>query len=226
MAAENSSRPAGAALWDLPTRFVHWALVVALLVSWFTAGEQMQIHRWSGYVVIALLVFRLWWGIAGGSTARFASFVKGPQATAAYLKTLGSRQPVESAGHNPLGAWSVVAMLLAMLVQVGLGLFASDIDGLESGPLSHLVDFDTGRVMADLHETTFRILQGLVALHLIALGYYWGWKRQNLIGAMVTGKRMLSGGVAGLRFAPAWRVLAGLLLAVAVAWFIAKGGRL
>ncbi len=115
-------------------------------------------------------------------------------------------------------------MLAALLVQVGLGLFASDIDGLESGPLSHLVDFDASRVAAELHETTFRVVQGLVVLHLAAIGYYWLWKRQNLIGAMITGKQKLP--VEVLKPASIIRLLIGVVLALAVAWFIAKGGRL
>jgi cytochrome b len=223
MTTETSSQAAGVRLWDLPTRIVHWALVVLLLVSWFTGGENMQLHRWSGYGVLALLVFRLWWGVAGGSTARFASFLKGPGAVAAYLKTVGGRTPSDTAGHNPLGAWSVVAMILVMLVQVGLGLFASDIDGLESGPLSHLVDFDASRAAAELHELSFRVLQALVALHILAIGYYWVWKRQNLVGAMITGKRAFAG--PPLRAAPLWRLLVGIVLAVGVAWAIAKGLR-
>lgn len=221
--AGGSAPGEGARIWDGPTRVFHWALVVLLLVSWLTAGENMQVHRWSGYGVIGLLVFRLWWGVAGGSTARFASFLKGPKATLAYARTLGSRTPHGAPGHNPLGAWSVVAMLAALLVQVGLGLFASDIDGLESGPLSHLVDFDASRVAAELHETTFRIVQGLVVLHLAAIGYYWLWKRQNLIGAMLTGKQRLA--TEALRPASIVRLLIGVVLAVAVAWFIAKGAR-
>ena len=221
--AGDSTRGESVRIWDGPTRVFHWALVVLLLVSWLTAGENMQVHRWSGYGVIGLLVFRLWWGVAGGSTARFASFLKGPKATLAYARTLGSRTPHGAPGHNPLGAWSVVAMLAALLVQVGLGLFASDIDGLESGPLSHLVDFDASRVAAELHETTFRIVQGLVVLHLAAIGYYWLWKRQNLIGAMLTGKQRLA--TEALRPASIVRLLIGVVLAVAVAWFIAKGAR-
>jgi cytochrome b len=221
MAAEDIARPAAAPLWDLPTRIVHWALVVLVLVSWFSGGENMQIHRWSGYGVLGLLVFRLWWGVAGGSTARFTSFLRGPGATAAYLKTVGARTPGDAAGHNPLGAWSVVAMIAMMLTQVGLGLFSSDIDGLESGPLSHLVDFDASRAAAELHELTFRILQALVALHILAVGYYWVWKRQNLVGAMITGKRAFAG--PALRAAPLWRLAVGIVLAVGAAWFIANG---
>lgn len=222
--AGDSTRGESVRIWDGPTRVFHWALVVLLLVSWLTAGENMQVHRWSGYGVIGLLVFRLWWGVAGGSTARFASFLKGPKATFAYARTLGSRTSNGTPGHNPLGAWSVMAMLAALLVQVGLGLFASDIDGLESGPLSHLVDFDASRVAAELHETMFRIVQGLVVLHLAAIGYYWLWKRQNLIGAMLTGKHGLA--TETLRPASLVRLLIGIVLAVVVAWFIAKGARL
>lgn len=221
MTAQDTARPVAAPLWDLPTRIVHWALVVLVLVAWFSGGENMQIHRWAGYGVLGLLVFRLWWGVAGGSTARFAGFLKGPGATVAYLKTVGSRDPSMSPGHNPLGAWSVVAMIAAMLTQVGLGLFASDIDGLESGPLSHLIDFDASRVAAELHELSFRVLQGLVGLHIVAIGYYWVRKRQNLIGAMITGKRPFTG--PALRTAPLWRLGVGIVLAVGVAWFIAKG---
>lgn len=221
MPADISATAPSAPLWDLPTRVFHWALVVLVLVAWFTGGENMQVHRWAGYGIIGLLVFRLWWGVAGGSTARFVSFLKGPGATAAYMKTLGDRKPSLDGGHNPLGAWSVLAMLVFMLVQVGLGLFASDIDGLESGPLSYMVDFDTSRKASDFHELTFRVLQGLVGLHILAIGYYWVWKRQNLIGAMITGKRRFTG--PALRAAPLWRLAVGVVLAVGVAWFIAKG---
>ncbi|HEY9233716.1 MULTISPECIES: cytochrome b/b6 domain-containing protein [Phenylobacterium] len=208
-------------LWDLPTRLVHWALVVLVLVSWFTGGENMQLHRWSGYAIIGLLVFRLWWGVAGGSTARFAHFLRGPGETLAYLRTMGRRAPSQGAGHNPVGAWSVLAMIVMLLVQVGLGLFASDIDGLESGPLSYLIDFDASRQAAELHELTFRIVQALVALHIAAIAFYWFWKRQNLIGAMITGKRPFQG--EALRPAKLWSYLVGLVLAVLVAWFISKG---
>lgn len=220
-----SAEPAGPPrpLWDLPTRVVHWALVVLLLVSWFTGGENMQLHRWSGYGVVALLVFRLWWGVAGGSTARFVHFLKGPRATLAYMRTLGDRRPGAADGHNPIGAWSVLAMLAVMLVQVGLGLFASDIDGLESGPLSYMVSFEASRAAAELHETVFRLLQALVVLHVLAIGFYWIWKRQNLVGAMVTGKRPFQG--EALRPAAIWRTAAGVVLAALVAWALAKGFR-
>ena len=212
-------------LWDLPTRLVHWAIAALVATSWATAElGKMDLHRYSGYAVLTLLVFRLFWGFAGGSTARFASFVKGPGATLAYARTLFSRAPSQSPGHNPLGALSVLALLATMIAQVSFGLFAVDTDGLESGPLSQYVDFDTGRVFAGLHETTFNILLALIGLHLAAVAWYLVYKRENLVRAMVSGRRPLQG--EPLRAAPAWRALVGLAVAAAVAWFVAKGLKL
>jgi cytochrome b len=210
-------------LWDGPTRLVHWALAALILTAWLTAGKAMQIHRWAGYGVLGLLVFRLWWGVAGGSTARFASFLTGPGRTLAYVRKLPSREPGESPGHNPLGAWSVAAMIVLMIVQAGLGLFAVDIDGIESGPLSDRVSFDFGRACAHWHELTFRGLQALVALHLIAIAFYGLWKRENLVGAMITGGRRFHGVVAPLVKAPLWRLAVGVVLTAVAIWLIATG---
>lgn len=212
-------------LWDAPTRIFHWSLVVLILVSWLTAGKQMDVHRLSGYAVMGLVVFRLWWGVAGGSTARFASFLKGPKTTLAYVRGLGARTSSDIAGHNPMGAWSVVLMILVLAVQVTLGLFAVDIDGIESGPLSDLVDFDTGRAMAEAHELSFRVLQGLIVLHLAAIAYYRFWKNENLVAAMITGRRRFESAVVPLKSAPLWSLAVGVALAVAVAYAAAKGFR-
>lgn len=218
--------PAPTPLWDGPTRLFHWTLVVLILIAWFSAEKNMELHRLAGYGVLGLIVFRLWWGVAGGSTARFASFLKGPKTTLAYLSGLGSRKAGETAGHNPLGAWSVVAMIALIAVQAGLGLFATDIDGIESGPLSDRVDFDTGRLFSEWHELAFRALQALIGLHLAAIAFYALWKRENLVRPMVTGRRTFSGTVTPLKKAPLWSLLVGVVLAAAAAYAIAKGFRI
>jgi cytochrome b len=210
-------------LWDGPTRLFHWSLVILILTAWFSAEKNMQLHRLAGYAVLGLIVFRLWWGVAGGSTARFSSFVKGPKATLDYISSLGSREAGETAGHNPLGAWSVVAMMALIAVQAGLGLFATDIDGLESGPLSDRVDFDTGRMFSHWHELAFRLLQGLIGLHLLAIAFYAVWKREYLVGAMITGARRFETAVTPLKKAPLWSLVVGIALAVVAAYAIAKG---
>ena len=217
--------PARTPLWDGPTRLVHWALAALILTAWLTAGKSMTVHRWSGYAVLGLMVFRLWWGVAGGSTARFASFLVGPGRTLAYARKLPGRAPGETAGHNPLGAWSVVAMIALIIVQAGLGLFSVDVDGIESGPLSDRVSFDLGRACAHWHELTFRVLQGLVVLHLAAIAFYAVWKRENLVGAMIVGGRRFQGMVTPLAKAPLWRLAVGIGLCAVSIWLIAKGFR-
>jgi cytochrome b len=221
------SEPAGvrARLWDGPVRLVHWALVALIAFAWWAAEDHLNWHRWSGYAVIGLVLFRIYWGFAGAGAAKFSSFVRGPKATLAYLKTLGERTPSETPGHNPLGALSVLALLAIVVMQVGTGLFAVDIDAFEGGPLSDRVSFETGRELAELHELTFRVLQGLVVLHLAAIAFYYLWKRTNLIRPMLTGWRNFHSDPGHAR-APLWRLVLGVVLAGAAAWFVSKGLRL
>ncbi len=215
-----------ARLWDGPTRIVHWALVVLLGFSWWSAEtDRLQWHRWSGYAVVGLVAFRVLWGFAGSHSARFASFVKGPGATFVYLKTLPRRSHDLVPGHNPLGALSVLAILAVLVVQTVTGLFAVDIDAFEAGPLSDRVDFDTGRLFSKWHDWSFTALQALVVLHLIAVAFYLFYKRANLIGPMITGYRRVTHDPR-LFFAPLWRAAVAILVAAAFAWWVSKGFRM
>ena len=228
--ADGGAGPAGAAaptrLWDAPTRIVHWALVVLLGFSWWAADtDHLQWHRWSGYWIVGLVVFRLAWGFAGSDSARFASFVKGPRATLAYLRTLPQRPHGDVPGHNPLGALSVLAILATLVVQVVTGLFAVDIDAFEAGPLSDRVDFDTGRLFAKWHHWSFTTLQVLVVLHLVAVAFYLVYKRANLIAPMITGRRRFAGDP-GLTFAPLRRAAAVTVFAAVFAWLVSRGFRI
>ena len=213
-------------VWDGPTRLFHWALVILVVVAWLTAEEQMTIHRGAGYALLGLLAFRIWWGLAGGSTARFASFVRGPADIRRYLEESRKGGGGEHAGHNPLGALSVLALLGLVGLQVVLGLFAIDEDGFEGGPLSDGIDFDLARQIAEWHELTFRLLQGMVALHLGAIAYYAIRKREDLVRPMITGVRRFRGPVAGLVRAPLWRLAVGVLIALAVGFAASRGFRL
>ncbi|HEX7929290.1 MAG TPA: cytochrome b/b6 domain-containing protein, partial [Sphingomicrobium sp.] len=113
-------------IWDLPVRLFHWVLVGLIAFAWWSAEYHYDdLHIWSGIAVLTLLIFRILWGFFGSSTARFANFVRGPRAVFGYL-----RGDWRGVGHNPLGALSVVALLGLVSLQVGLGLFASDEDGL------------------------------------------------------------------------------------------------
>jgi len=218
--------PVRARLWDWPTRLVHWALVALIGFSWWAAEtDRLTWHRLSGYVVLGLVVFRLIWGFAGSGSARFASFVHGPGATLAYARTLASRTYKASPGHNPLGAWSVLAILACLIAQVVTGLFAVDVDGLESGPLSDRVSFDTGRAFAEWHEWSFTALQVLVVLHFLAIGFYAFYKRVDLVRPMVTGRQAFENDPK-LSFASPSRTALVAVVAAALAWFVSKGLRL
>ena len=217
-----SGRAPRVRVWDLPTRLVHWALAVLVVVAWLTAGERMNIHRYAGYGILGLVIFRLYWGVVGGSTARFSQFVKGPGAVLAYVR--GWRGAPASFGHNPLGALSVLLLVLLLISQVGLGLFAIDINGMESGPFARFIDFETGRQASDLHELNFRLLQAAVALHLVAIAAYAIFKRRNLVKPMVTGQDATPGLEGELRPAPLWRLVVGVAIAVLVVVLIARAG--
>lgn len=197
-------------IWDLPVRLFHWAIVLIIPAMWASHEyDRMDLHILLGQVLLGLVLFRLIWGLIGGSTARFAGFVRGPRAVARYVRGRGG--PVF--GHNPLGGWSVVAMLLVLLTQIGLGLFATDEDALYEGPLSHLVGYDTARILADRHETFFYILLALIAVHLAAILYYRLVRSDDLITPMVTGRRAAGEDGAALAPAPLWRFLVAAALA-------------
>lgn len=213
-------------VWDWPTRLFHWLLVILLGISWWSAEsdwpDSMQWHYLAGYTILGLLLFRLIWGFIGTSTARFAEFLRGPGKVIAYLRGAAPETP----GHNPLGGWSVALMLALLLLQVGLGLVAVDVDGIEAGPLSYLVSFETARAAAELHELVFTGLQIVVAIHVLAILWYQLVKRADLVGPMISGYRDGGGPGGEARTVPFWRLLAAIPAAAAVAWFVAQGLRL
>ena len=144
-------------IWDLPVRLTHWAFALIIPAMWWT-GENGEWgwHFRLGLLLLGLLVFRIIWGFLGTDTARFASFVKGPQAVLAYLR--GNHEDGATKGHNPLGALSVLALLAAMLVQVGLGLFSGDPYDGATGPLNALVGVMTADTITELHEAFFYVV--------------------------------------------------------------------
>jgi cytochrome b len=207
-------------VWDGPTRIAHWLMVLLFGLSWWT-GEtgRLQWHRWSGYVLLGVLVFRICWGFIGSSTARFAQFLRGPRAIFDYVRGRWALAP----GHNPLGALSVLALLLLVLAQIVLGLFAVDIDGIESGPLAIHVSFETGRKCAEWHHSVFNALQVFIALHVIAVAYYVFVKKQNLLGAMFSGRRGYDSQPAEPVVFASWvRIVVVAVIATAIAWFVTR----
>lgn len=175
----NSAKP----LWDMPTRIFHWLIVCCLPLAWWSAEEQrFDLHQWTGYTVLVLVSSRIVWGFVGSRHSRFTDFVVGPASVSAYVRGQGSG----SAGHNPLGGWSVLALLLLLLMQAVSGLFNSD-DILFSGPLYYWADSDVRDAMGVVHDVVFNALLALVGLHLIAILYHQLKLKEKLLQAMLHG---------------------------------------
>ncbi|AZG07573.1 cytochrome B [Pigmentiphaga sp. H8] len=179
------SNPSKIRVWDLPTRLFHWLLVVCVIGAFVTVkvgGLWAEYHLLFGYAVLGLILFRIVWGFVGSGHARFARFVRGPRAIAAYLRGTMPRTP----GHNPLGALSVVAMILLLGYQAATGLFAND-DIFTEGPLAGLVGKDWSDRLTGLHKLDELPILILVGLHIVAIVWYRVAKKQKLTRAMVTG---------------------------------------
>jgi cytochrome b len=224
--SEKSQTPQTAAIlvWDLPTRLFHWILVALVVAQWWTARNfsTMEYHLWGGYALLVLVLFRVIWGFAGSDTARFSDFVRGPGAVLAYVKTLLRGATPRHLGHNPLGGWSILAMLALLLVQAGTGLFASD-DIFYEGPLYSWVSRETSAWLTTIHKLNFDLLLILIAIHLAAVLFYLLVKRENLIHPMLSGRKRLPAdwAVPAPRMVGPWRGLAALAVASAgVGWLV------
>jgi cytochrome b len=174
-------------VWSLPVRLFHWSTALLVVFSVTTAqigGNALQWHFWSGYALLALVIFRVLWGLAGDRHARFAAFVRGPRAVLGYLRGQVPAGP----GHNPVGALSVLAMLACLFVQAATGLFANDAI-FNEGPLAKMVSGATSDLMTRIHKWNEFVLYGLVGLHLAAIAFYELVRRRRLVAPMVTGRR-------------------------------------
>lgn len=214
-------------IWDLPTRLFHWALAASTLAMIVTAkigGNAMLWHLRLGHVVLALLLFRLAWGIVGGRWSRFGAFVYSPRDLLNHLR--GNGPVAHDAGHSPLGALSVFAMLAVLLVQVCTGLFSDDAIFF-AGPLSSRVSADTVDAATRWHAGPGQyLLLTLLGLHLLAIAYYALLRRRPLVRAMVSGDRILPEPLPGAVDGPRQRLLA-LAIALgcaAISWGIAAAG--
>lgn len=215
-------------VWDLPTRLFHWALalaVAALFVSGKIGGAAMPWHGRFGYTVASLLLFRLVWGFIGGHWSRFGAFLPRPRAMLGAFKRRAESERV--VGHNPLGALSVIAMLVFLAAQIGTGLFSED-KGEFAGPLSAFVSNAAVKLATGYHKRVGQfVLIALVGLHVLAIGYYYFGKKDNLVRPMIRGDKELAFEAPPSRDDAAARVKALVVLLTCVgivAWLAGRGG--
>jgi cytochrome b len=177
-------------VWDLPTRMFHWLFASACIVAWFSGDDARytHLHTFAGYTALALVLFRLVWGVVGGRYARFAQFVRGPGAVIEHLKGLRQSPRKHHLGHNPAGGWAVTILLTLVLV---LGISGIVLMGAEEGlgPLAVVLSIAQGVAIHELHEWLAWLLLGIVCLHLLGVAMESVLGRENLPRAMVTGNK-------------------------------------
>ncbi len=183
--------------WDLPTRLFHWTLVILIASSWasYEYAERLgdpvlKMHRWSGIAILVLVVWRVLWGFSGSHSARFTVFVRGPGAALDYLAGLARGSSRRYLGHNPAGAYMVLALLAIVGTEAILGLFTVEHNDLTAGPLYRLLSEDAVKQASRLHRMMFdNVLMPFVVVHVAVNILYGVVKREPLISAMITGRK-------------------------------------
>lgn len=210
-------------VWDLPLRVFHWALLLLVVGSFVSEWtDNLDRHATIGFCVLTLLLFRLVWGFIGGTHARFASFVRGPSAVFAYLGGMFGKRPAAfHAGHNPVGALSVLALLISLLLQAVTGLFTTT-DEMFEGPLSKLVSSSLSETLTTIHRINSNVLLALVGLHVAAILFYRFVKRENLVSAMLSGRKQVPEGMQAeeARGGSMLAAVVILVIAAAVVWYV------
>ncbi len=176
-------------IWDLPLRIFHWSFAFTILASWYTAEKKedyIELHIQLGFVALALLIFRILWGIVGPKHARFSQFIPSPKTLSTYLSA--PKNNITTPGHNPLGALMVILMIVLVSTQAISGLFIND-DIFSSGPYYGSLSNELEKLMSFLHHNTFDFMIAAIVLHVSAITYYWRVKKDNLITPMITGKK-------------------------------------
>ncbi|MDO8458027.1 MAG: cytochrome b/b6 domain-containing protein [Burkholderiaceae bacterium] len=190
-------------VWDAPVRVFHWLLVLSFAGAYLTAESERWrlVHVSLGYTMAGLVAFRILWGLMGTRYARFASFVRGPAAVMRYARAMLAGQPEHHVGHNPAGALAIVLLLLSSIAIVATGWAVYNDVG--------------GDWLGDLHEGAANIMLIVVAVHVAGVAVASWLHRENLVRAMVTGKKE---GTPDTGIRRAWRPLA-LIIVVAVLGF-------
>lgn len=183
-------------VWDWPTRAFHWLLVTAILCAWLSAefgrkiGDSMLVwHKWNGYIILILLVFRVIWGFAGSSTSRFSHFVHGPAFVLRYALDFARGNKRAFLGHNPLGTLMVLALMGTVVTQGITGLFSYEPDNFIAGPLARLLEDETATAVLKWHYRGFNLILLLVGLHITANILYGALAKDPLIRAMAKGTK-------------------------------------
>lgn len=185
---------AQAKVWDVPVRVFHWTLVVSVLGAYITnrlGVPYFEWHMFFGCVALVAVTFRILWGLVGSPHSLFRSFVRGPAETLRYSLALLRGKHRSYAGHNPLGALMVLALLGGLGVQAAAGLFSND-EIFNTGPLSGYVSANLSLLLTSLHRRLFYAIAAAVAVHVLAVVFHSAVFKERLIQAMFTGRKAVT----------------------------------
>jgi cytochrome b len=181
-------KQASVMVWDPLVRLFHWLLVTACVAAYLTRSAQYELHLITGYTVFGLILFRVLWGFVGPRHARFGDFVRSPANTWSYLRASARGRARRHLGHNPAGGAMIVALLLVLAVIVVSGI-ALDAAENRAGPLGGTRLFLYMDPIAAVHRFSTDVGIGLVALHLAGVIQASVAQRENLVSAMLTGRK-------------------------------------
>lgn len=196
MPSESVTAPSGlrnAPVWDGFVRVFHWSLVLLFAGAVATGkagGEWIVWHMRFGYAILALVLFRILWGFAGGAYARWGSFLAGPGAAIAFIKRLLARAPAHVIGHNPVGGWMVLVLLVLLAAQGVMGLFSND-EIATTGPLYRYVSEETSIRLMKWHRQVGDVLLILTGIHIAAVVFHVAVKKEAILSAMFSGQKPL-----------------------------------
>ena len=215
-------------VWDLPVRVLHWLLAILVAVMFISAElDNFDIHILAGKGLAIVIAARIVWGFAGSANARFSSWIFSPRRHVEYIKSLPERRPGYGMAHSPIGSIAVILIYTAVVVQVTTGLISSDIDGLYEGPFAYYVSYDASHWASEIHVDHEQWLFVLVMAHLAANAFYYLYKKDNLIAAMITGTRWVPEHIAqnAPRLVSLWRgVTVGLICVGLMLWIFYQYG--
>ncbi|MGH1438872.1 MAG: cytochrome b/b6 domain-containing protein [Cellvibrionaceae bacterium] len=176
-------------IWDALIRLSHLSYIILLPSLYWTATQgMMDIHQYLGISLLSIVTIRIFWGFFGSRTSRFSSFITSPKVVLEYSRSFFNRNSKHFNTHNPMGGYMVIVMLLLLLLQGGLGLFATD-DIIFEGPLAHFVSYDLSVELTGWHHTLFDYILAAIICHILAVIWYQFYKRQALVQAMIHGKK-------------------------------------
>jgi len=197
-------------VWDLPTRVFHWLLFAAVAAAYLTGEEeegwQFTLHVGAGYLIAALLVFRIVWGFLGSEHSRFRDFIPTPGRVREHIQGLIAGRPKHYAGHNPVGGIAIFVMIGILVATLYTGLFGGG---------------------EDLHETFANLILIVAGVHIAGVIAESVLTGENLIPAMIHGRKQLPDDAEGARDsrpAGSGRLLASLAaVAIAASAGVASG---